>query len=428
MLIGLVALVGTASAWGDLYLICSQNSNWSNTTYTDDFKFTCVSENHYRATIPGSYINNGSWYFRFRDKSSDTWQNISPESTENDWLVSENIVSTNWQNSNKKSFYINQNADAKFVHIYCNWNGSKWEVSCRVVTTQTSYTVAFTNPNGWAAADVHAYSFNDGVRLTDAWPGTVMSDLDGDGVYSIIVTGSSEIAPRVIFNDNNSGDTHQSWTLDVVDDAVYDYSSKISSQTVNMNAYGMATYCSPYPLDFSGIEGLKAYKIGTADKTTGVLGREELGKVPAGTGVYLEGTANGSFSVAPTATATTVTGNLLKGVTENTDIIQTDGNTYTNYILTVNASGNNGTPKFYKVNGINGNTVLANRAYLHILEPNYSIQSMWFGDDELTSINALDSRPSTLDQAQPIYNLAGQKVSKNYKGVVIQNGKKYLIK
>ena len=45
---------------------------------------------------------------------------------------------------------------------------------------------------------------------------------------------------------------------------------------------------------------------------------------------------------------------------------------------------------------------------------------------ESTGINALDSRPSTLDQAQPMYNLAGQRVGNAYKGLVIVNGKKVI--
>ena len=34
----------------------------------------------------------------------------------------------------------------------------------------------------------------------------------------------------------------------------------------------------------------------------------------------------------------------------------------------------------------------------------------------------------SLNEEAPIYNLAGQRVSKEYKGVVIQNGKKFIKK
>lgn len=47
---------------------------------------------------------------------------------------------------------------------------------------------------------------------------------------------------------------------------------------------------------------------------------------------------------------------------------------------------------------------------------------------EPTGIKSIDSRPSTLDQNAPRYNLAGQKVSNSYKGVVVQDGKKIVVK
>ncbi len=49
-----------------------------------------------------------------------------------------------------------------------------------------------------------------------------------------------------------------------------------------------------------------------------------------------------------------------------------------------------------------------------------------FGDD-VTAINAIDGVP-VLDANAPLYNLAGQRVGQSYKGVVIQNGKKFVIK
>ncbi|MBO4660433.1 MAG: hypothetical protein J5610_03125, partial [Prevotella sp.] len=74
--------------------------------------------------------------------------------------------------------------------------------------------------------------------------------------------------------------------------------------------------------------------------------------------------------------------------------------------------------------------VKAFRAYLHYtggssLAPQLSII---IDGDETTSINALDSRLSTLVQAQPMYNLSGQRVSDSYKGIVIVNGKKIIRK
>ena len=41
-------------------------------------------------------------------------------------------------------------------------------------------------------------------------------------------------------------------------------------------------------------------------------------------------------------------------------------------------------------------------------------------------IEAVENGPLTIDKDAPAYNLAGQKVGKNYKGIVIKNGKKYV--
>ena len=45
-------------------------------------------------------------------------------------------------------------------------------------------------------------------------------------------------------------------------------------------------------------------------------------------------------------------------------------------------------------------------------------------NDKAAGVNAI-----TLDKTNaPLYNLAGQRVSNNYKGVVVKNGKKYFNK
>ena len=43
-----------------------------------------------------------------------------------------------------------------------------------------------------------------------------------------------------------------------------------------------------------------------------------------------------------------------------------------------------------------------------------------------TGINEVSN--GTVNENAPIYNLAGQRVGKDYKGVVVQNGKKFIKK
>jgi hypothetical protein len=431
LLIGLIAIVGTAGAWpDDVYLICQENNSWGveAAAYNDAFKFTKTSENHFRATVPGSYITNGNWRFRFRVKDSEWW-NIGPvNSTDPDFDVTSSSYNT-WQKGYDgiaNAFYVPQNTDAKYIHVYCTWDGSsQWNVSATVVTTETSYTVAFTNPSNWTAENVKAYVHNDGLVLTNSWPGNTMTDGDSDGIYSVTVNGSSEVAPYVIFSNNGASQT-SGYIVD--NDAVYDGSGIVGNQTVTVNRYGMATFCSQYPLDFTNVENLTAYRL-TYDGST--LQKTQVTKVPAGVGVYLEdaskdGVNSHNFSVAPTATATSVGENLLVGTVSGINPLnQVDGST--RYILTTNKDAS-ATPKFYKVNSTSGNTLGAGKAYLEIPGESSARESLWFDDDETTSVESIHNSQLTIHNDAPVYNLAGQRVANGYKGVVIQNGKKLVIK
>lgn len=48
--------------------------------------------------------------------------------------------------------------------------------------------------------------------------------------------------------------------------------------------------------------------------------------------------------------------------------------------------------------------------------------------DSTTGISNIKASPSTLDANAPMYNLAGMRVTSSYKGVVIQNGRKFIRK
>lgn len=91
----------------------------------------------------------------------------------------------------------------------------------------------------------------------------------------------------------------------------------------------------------------------------------------------------------------------------------------------------NGTQWIIKNEGINASIVKANgvkispfRAYFTGI-PEGASAKLNFDDEEttgITNVNAAESNDDTL------YNLAGQKVNAAYKGIVIKNGKKYLVK
>ena len=430
-------------AWGDMYLICKANSNWANSgdSYKQNaFKFTYLSEYHYRATVPGSYITSESWYFRFRDSSSDTWTNIRPESNSDDANITSTTVSTGWSNADNgtaKSFYIAQNASAKYVHIFCTWNTSteKWDVSCSIITEQTEYTVAYTNPCGWDAENVKVYAFLDGVTLTNAWPGNTMTY--SNNIYTATITGAPN--SKLIFS-NNGNDGTKSSELDLANNTVYNSTSAVTSQSVGVSAsYTTSTYSSEYPLDFSEVDGIQAYVVTGVDGegmlTTVKVSKdgETAGKkVPANTGLLITADAVSTSVDVPTTVSTDDIGtNWLKPGTGEI-INQVEAGVGTNYILTNKRNGDteaNAPLKFYKVNGTSGNTVPTNRAYLQIplavTAPEFFNFDFDFSTPTGVGATLIENREWRMEN---YYDLQGRRVTQPTKGLYIVNGKKVVLK
>ena len=74
----------------------------------------------------------------------------------------------------------------------------------------------------------------------------------------------------------------------------------------------------------------------------------------------------------------------------------------------------------------NGVTLAKGKAYLVPTSPSGFLTFVIGDEDETTTINAVDA--AGMDDDTPVYNLAGQKVGKDYKGVVIVNGRKVVRK
>jgi hypothetical protein len=74
----------------------------------------------------------------------------------------------------------------------------------------------------------------------------------------------------------------------------------------------------------------------------------------------------------------------------------------------------------------NGVTLAKGKAYLVPTSGSGFLTFVIGDEDETTTINAVDA--AGMDDDTPVYNLAGQKVGKDYKGVVIVNGRKVVRK
>ena len=191
------------------------------------------------------------------------------------------------------------------------------------------------------------------------------------------------------------------------------------------------TFCSTENLDFtSDIDGLEgAYTITAhADKATALTATKMTGKVKAGTGLLLRAAAVDAtnpqvITIPVAATGDEQADNMLKGVTADTEVQPTAGD-YTNLGLS------NGEFHPYSAAG----TLAAGKAYLQV--PTAQMPTAGNNarlyivlDGEATGINAIENSELRIENLDaPMYNLAGQRVTKSYKGVVIVNGKKVVRK
>lgn len=198
----------------------------------------------------------------------------------------------------------------------------------------------------------------------------------------------------------------------------YEYSDDIKCTVVLGSS--MITFCSPLDLDFSSVNGLKAYIASSFDPETGKMTMDRINVVPAGTGILLVGQAN-SYEVPITTNQTASVGeNLLKGVTIATEISPTDG-IYTNYIL---AAGSNGI-SFYRLSTTG--LLAAGKAYLQLpTSASASRQTIRFSfDDNSTDIYLLDNEDADADY----FRLDGIRVpNPSRKGIYMKNGKKVVVK
>lgn len=205
----------------------------------------------------------------------------------------------------------------------------------------------------------------------------------------------------------------------IVEDAV-----DPTQRTITLGANEYATYCADVNLDFSEVEGLKAYIASSFDPRTGTLSITRVNNVPAGEGVLLKGTARESYTV-PTTEDAIVVANLLKGNTEVMTLNPIDGD-YTNYVLSKNSEGKIG---FYRFD--NSVSMPANKAWLQIPTKALGgginkVKGFSFVEDgeEITGISNIENNSAN---SNVIYDLQGRRINGvPSHGIYIQNGKKII--
>ncbi|MBR6716442.1 MAG: BspA family leucine-rich repeat surface protein [Prevotella sp.] len=181
---------------------------------------------------------------------------------------------------------------------------------------------------------------------------------------------------------------------------------------------GYITYCSDKALDFTNVEGMKAYTVVGFDGNVAKLSR--MGIVPAETGLILKVEA-GNYEIPYTEEDNYVV-NMLVGALEATTIAPMEDD-MTNLVL---ANGNNGLG-FYLLKGTGA--LAAHRAYLQVptrmIENGAKFIRIEF-DDDVTAISGI----KTQEEAAPYYDLQGVRHEGKpcKQGIYIMNGKKVVVK
>jgi hypothetical protein len=223
--------------------------------------------------------------------------------------------------------------------------------------------------------------------------------VNGNDVYTI--TFEAYNAPeKIIFNNNSDW---QTGNLDFVNNSLYG----IAWPKVNVTAAGYATYCSPYALDFSEVEGLTAYvaKVNGDNVTF-----EEVTTAPAKTGLLMKA-AQGEYTIKPVATAA-ATESALVGVLADTKVAAYS------FVLMNSTEG----VGFYKT--AQEFTVGANTAYLPA-SVGGARSFIGFSDNTTTAVDQLNVETV---RSNEVYNLQGLRVVAPVKGLYIVNGKKVVLK
>lgn len=192
------------------------------------------------------------------------------------------------------------------------------------------------------------------------------------------------------------------------------------SVTIGETGYATLYYSS---LALTVPAGVKGYACSLADGSFKMNEAFAEGQtIPAGTGVLLKAeTGTYTFKVS-SETGNAVADNWLKGSDE--EAMTEGGERY--YMLSLDANSTAGSVGFYwgAPNGgafTNG----AHKAYLCVKSGVAGAKTCYRFDGQTTAIDGTRAdKPTAADGA--VYNLAGQRVDRSYKGVVIKNGKKYI--
>lgn len=190
----------------------------------------------------------------------------------------------------------------------------------------------------------------------------------------------------------------------------------VPQETVTISPSGYSTYAAYYPVDYSEL-GLTAYTVKLNAEKNGIVMNEVKGVVPAGVAVLLKGKADTDYALTKADGWQNVT----------SDLKMSDGTiTSTDKTTVYGLATVDGQDGFYKAS--KGKTIPVKCAYLEVANSASPAKCFSLGDHSGSTTGITSVKNEAAGNNAPMYNLAGQLVDKGYKGIVIKNGKKIVLK
>lgn len=188
-----------------------------------------------------------------------------------------------------------------------------------------------------------------------------------------------------------------------------DIALEVEPVALTVGEDGNALFSATRAIDFSLTPEVEAYVVTAVNGNYTELA--SVTTVPAGTGVLVKAKA-GNYSLNAVPEAEAVAKNLLVATAEEYTVAASD----VKKVWTLGTDTKKNVPCFVSVEGT---VVPAGSAYLAA-----EAEVPYIYLDKASGISGINAAAG-LDTKAPMYNLAGQKVNASYKGIIIQNGKKF---
>lgn len=288
--------------------------------------------------------------------------------------------------------------------------------------------ISVTSANGtFGRTDIKYYTANSGNPNK-----TTFSSSIGNITKVVITCKNTGATGPIIFQKPSNGKytysgnkgtwkgNSSSFTLDNISSVQFTQVEVTVNYQVSftVSSVGYVTYAAPVATDYTSLSGVEAFAVKLSDDNSIVNLTPITGPVAANTPVLIKA-PQGTYLVPSSDASTIAYDNDLK-VSDGT---ATTDATHTLYVL----AKHNGEVGFYKLAA--GTIIPSGKCYLEIPASSAAKPDFISFPGSSTGISGITrSAIKQADGSSKMFNLAGQRVGKGYRGIVIVNGRKMVIK